>query len=155
MSDALPPAPGWDEPLVDRRILPDRRARPTTFWSVFRPVGLRHDFRRCGERRNQYVDCPSRRAIALTIGIVLLSILDAYFTLLHVQDGGSEINPFMELALVLGVPVFVAAKTGLTNAGVIFLAIHENFRLGRAALQVTAVAYAALFAYHVALFLHG
>ena len=32
MSDALPPAPGWDEQFVDRRILPDRRARPTTVW---------------------------------------------------------------------------------------------------------------------------
>lgn len=137
----------------DRRAGSDRRARPTPFSAIFRWQGRRHTFRRQGEGANQYVDRPSRRTSALVVCIVVLSLLDALFTLLHLEQGGREINPFMALFLGLGVPMFLIAKTTLTNLGVIFLAIHENFRLGQRALDLTAVVYSILLAYHTVLIL--
>jgi hypothetical protein len=142
-----------EPPCVERRIQADRRARPTSFWSALRPTGLRMGFRRRGEALNQYVDCLPERVTVLAISVVVLSILDAMFTLLHLQNGGREINPVMELALFTGVPFFLFVKTSLTDLGVIFLAIHQNFRIGRAALRVTAAGYAVLILYHAALLL--
>jgi len=154
MLDSVPPTPGRDTFLVERRVLPDRRTRPTSFGSVFRPTGLRIGFRRRGEALNQYVDCLPERVTVLALSVVVLSVLDAIFTLLHLQEGGREINPIMDLALFTGVPVFLCVKTGLTNLGVIFLAMHQNFPLGRASLRVTAGGYALLILYHAALILN-
>ena len=153
MLDSFFPEPVGESPWVERRFQADRRACPTSFWSAFRPAGLRSGFRRRGEALNQYVDCLPERVTVLAISVVILSILDAVFTLLHLQNGGREVNPVMELALFTGVPVFLCVKTGLTNLGVIFLAMHQNFRLGRAALRVTAGGYALLILYHAALLL--
>ncbi len=137
----------------DRRAGNDRRARPTPFTAIFRWQGRRHTFRRQGEGANQHVDRPSRRTSALVVCIVTLSLLDAFFTLLHLEQGGKEINPLMALFLGLGVPMFLIAKTTLTDLGVIFLAIHENFRLGQRALNVAAVVYSILLSYHGVLIL--
>jgi hypothetical protein len=57
----------------------------------------------------------------------------------------------MALMLVAGVPTFLLTKTILTDLGVIFLAIHERFRLARAALWGAAAVYAVLLAYHALL----
>ena len=135
----------------ERRRLADRRARPTSFLSVFRLRGRRRGFRRAGEGRSQYVDCVSGRVAILALAILVFSVLDALFTLLHLEGGAQEINPFMRVALLAGLPVFLGVKTLGTGAGVVFLAIHQLFRISWAALHGVAIAYAALFTYHMIL----
>ncbi|HZN58819.1 MAG TPA: DUF5658 family protein [Planctomycetota bacterium] len=147
MIDPLPGPP----PAIDRRVLRDRRARPTPLESVFRPTGLRQAFRRRGEGKNQYVDCPSASISTLTIIVVLLSTIDAFFTLLHIQAGGTEANPVMRAALAMGIPVFVSLKAWITCVGALVLALHERFRLGRIGMSVAVACYAALLIYHVLL----
>jgi hypothetical protein len=99
------------------------------------------------------VDQPSKEIVALSLLTILLSALDALFTLLHLEGGGREVNPLMDLALDAGVSWFLGLKIGLTGLGVVFLAIHQNFRLSRLALHGVALAYSALLAYHSALFI--
>jgi len=157
-------APGMDEHVVsspdpgrsvERRALPDRRRRPTTLWSSLRWRGRRKGFRRNGEGVNRYVDCPSGRTVILAMTVVVLSLLDALFTLIHLEQGGKEINPIMALVLLLGVPAFLVTKTVLTDLGILCLAAHQNFRLGRLALQGAAGAYSGLLVYHAILILRS
>jgi hypothetical protein len=91
----------------------------------------------------------------LAFTIVLLSTFDAFFTLVHLEQGGREINPFMALVLLLGVPAFLVTKTTLTNIGVICLAAHERFRMGRLALDGAVCVYSGLLLYHASLILRG
>ena len=136
----------------ERRYLLDRRERPTNLWSTFRWRGRRRQFRRAGEDRNQYVDCLSGRVIALSLFIFFLSVLDAWFTLLHIQTGAIEANPIMSFALVEGGPsLFLGIKTWFTGFGVAFLAVHQNFRVSSIGLNSIAVLYTCLLTYHVLL----
>lgn len=136
----------------NRRLVPDRRARPTPLWGTFRMRGRRCGFRREGERRNSYVDRLSIRVVLLSLSIVILSFLDAGFTLLHLELGGWEVNPLMRLALVSGIPFFLTVKICLTGVGVVFLAAHQNFRLSWVALRCVAAVYLWLLAYHIYLY---
>src|SRR5262245_61337136 len=108
-------------PSGDRRGIRDRRARPTTLLSALRWGGRRRGFRRSSEGRRAYVDCLAPTTVAIALFIVISSILDAGFTLMHLQSGGREVNPLMHLALCAGVPVFLGAKTAGTGLGVLVL----------------------------------
>jgi hypothetical protein len=99
------------------------------------------------------VDCISTRVALLAFVILGSSVLDALFTLFQVGNGASEVNPLMHFALEAGMPVFVAAKTGITGFGVCFLAAHQNLRLSFLAMHAIAVMYGALLAYHGLLFM--
>jgi hypothetical protein len=140
----------WAGP-TERRVYPDRRARPTALRSALRIRGRRRGFRRAGEGRNAYVDCPAPRSVLL-VGLVLMgSLFDAYMTLVHIQYGGSEANPFMALALALGPTVFVGIKMGLTGAGAWFLAAHQYFPLAYKGLHGLVLGYGMLLVYHLML----
>ena len=136
----------------ERRWLADRRARPTPFVGVFRIRGQRRDCRRQGEGRSRYFDCVSVRTAILVLAVLILCSLDALFTLLHIQNGGQEVNPIMRLVLLGGPQFFVTIKIGTTALGVIFLAIHEHFRASCMALHCVILVYGALLAYHAFLF---
>ena len=89
----------------------------------------------------------------LVLLVLIASALDALFTLLHISNGGQEINPIMRLALQGGPFLFLGLKIVGTAAGVVFLAIHQNFRLSRIALRCAVVVYAGVLTYHAVLFL--
>lgn len=88
---------------------------------------------------------------ALAIFIALASALDALCTLLHLEDGGIELNPVMRLALSAGVPVFLWTKTLATGLGTALLAARQDLRLAWAGLHGLAAAYAGILAYHLTL----
>jgi hypothetical protein len=95
------------------------------------------------------VDRLSPRVFLLALFVFLLSVLDAVFTLLHLEEGAIEANPLMEVALRRGGPaVFLGIKTWITGLGVLFLAAHQNFRLSRIGLRAIAVVYMCLSSYH-------
>jgi hypothetical protein len=50
----------------------------------------------------------------LPLLLVVLSVLDALFTMVCIQRGGSELNPFMRLALSYGPETFFTTKMILT-----------------------------------------
>lgn len=133
----------------DRRLLPDRRAVPTTLASVLRPGGRRRALRRSGEERRRYVDAVAPATACLAVAIVVLSSLDALLTLLHIERGGWEVNPVMRYCLELGLPVFLGVKTFGTGLAVIFLALHQTFPLSWLALRGAALVYVLLLGYHL------
>ena len=131
----------------ERRHLSDRRRRPT----CVRLLGVRRGFRRAGEGKNERVDCPADSVLLMVLLLVCASGLDAWFTLVHIQGGAIEANPFMELALRRGPQGFIGFKMALTTLGVVFLAIHSRFRLGLRSLQLASLVYGLLLVYHVSL----
>jgi Domain of unknown function (DUF5658) len=136
-----------------RRQLLDRRAHPTTFLSALRFDGRRHSFRRAGEEYRAYVDRPSQRTVVLLFIVVGASVLDALFTLLFIQNGGSEANPLMAIAIHSGDTHFVGLKMALTGVGAWVLAAHQCFPLAFRGLHVLAVGYVGLLLIHAAILL--
>src|SRR5262249_57844590 len=87
------------EQSLERRRLADRRRRPTTFVSALRWNGRRKGFRRAGEGRHAYVDCLALRIVWLTVLVCVSSFLDALLTLLHLENGGCEGKPPIDVGI--------------------------------------------------------
>lgn len=95
----------------------------------------------------------SHRVVFLVLFLVVCSALDALFTILHLQQGASEINPLMAMALSQGIDSFVSVKMSLTGLGVLLLAMYRNFQFSLKSLQGLAVIYGVLLAYHLWIFM--
>jgi hypothetical protein len=137
----------------DRLPRPDRRRRPTPFPIVglLLTPGRRCRFRRLGEGANRYVDRISAPLVWWVVTVLLLSAIDAWFTLVHIHNGGEELVPTMAWALERGPEVFTGLKLAMTGVGTLILASHEHFRLSRVSVPLVSLAYATLTAYHVCL----
>ena len=149
MSDALTAAPDARFPF-DRRG-GDRRRRSTPMLSRYTLGGGRraHDRRNPGSV-NQYVDRYPAMLAAGLIAIGLLCALDAVFTLIHLQKGGSEANPIMDALITAAGPrAFLVLKCIITNVGLIVLCLHKNFRYVRPVIAGLLLVYGVLLAYHM------
>jgi len=112
---------------LDRRTGRDRRAygglqmrRP------FSPV-RRRTLRRISDRKHIYfVDAYHPRLIAPILLILMLSTLDALFTLLLINNGAVEINPLMAFYLEVGPGVFLAVKYVLTCLSLFVLLMFSH-----------------------------
>jgi hypothetical protein len=139
--------------FIDRRRVADRRRQPTSLGSALRLYGRRRGFRRAGAGANTYVDCLAPRISGLAVLVMISSILDAYLTILHLQRGGGEVNPFMALVLTYGYAPFLAIKIVVTGIGAWLLAVHQQFVLAWKALHALAGVYGLLLSYHLMLVL--
>jgi hypothetical protein len=139
---------------LERRRLADRRSHPTTLWRALRWQGRRTGFRRAGEGRHAYVDGLARRTVVLALLVFGGSLLDAGLTLLHLEDGGSEANPLMHLALAHGPTVFIALKLSLTGLAAWWLAAHQQWSLAVRGLHALALGYGMVLVYHLVLNFH-
>ena len=85
---------------------PDRRSRNTPRFSKYTfSGGRRGKFRRGGEGVEAYVDVYPTRLLWLLIWIAVMNLLDSFFTLVHLQAGGIELNPFAAIhSAVVGDP---------------------------------------------------
>jgi hypothetical protein len=138
-------------PEVDRRTNADRRGQPTGWLS--HPFGFRRRKagRRAGERDNIYVDVYSRSDVMILLGIFLLNIGDALFTLLWLQRGGGEGNPIMQAMLDIGVGAFLFQKCIVVGVWLLILTAHRNYRTARLGLWSTLSVYTLLIVYHLLL----
>ena len=128
----------------------DRRQGPT-------PIFSRHTFlggRRQGDRRlagspNQYVDRYEAWLVGALVAISALCALDAVFTLLYIQKGGSEANPVMAAVIEWGPRPFLILKCVVTNLGLMILCLHKNFRYVKAVIGSLLGVYGLLLVYHL------
>jgi len=131
----------------ERRGRADRRRR--AFWSVFYGSfnpRRRTPPRRLGDSRFHSLDWYSAHLLAAALGILLLSVADAFLTLILLQQGAAEVNPFMALLIYRGVAVFAALKLGITSASIILMVVLARYRFMRV-IQVTWVLYGVLVVY--------
>ena len=102
--------------------------------------------RRATDTGAYYVDWYDERLFIVTIGIFLLSCLDAFFTLILLSKGAEEINPFMAILLEHGIRTFVYTKLAITGIGLVFLVVHAAFWIG-GTVRVSHILYAVLGGY--------
>ena len=141
-------------PYVDRRSQDDRRHKPTGLLDSILGRARRQKGRRLGEDRNIYVDVYGRREIVLVVAILVLNILDAYFTLDYLDKGGAEANPIAQGLLDLGNSWFIYAKSVLVGICLLFLLIHKKFSYVNLALTFLCSFYTLLLGYHIFLQVH-
>jgi len=147
--DAAGLGPYGTWPYVDRRVQPDRRLMGTRLFSRYLLQGKRVGGRRAGENRNLYVDRFHPGDLLLTGGILVLNILDAWFTLNYLGKGGSEANPIARFLMEQGSGWFVFSKAVVVALCVLFLMMHKTFHLVRPALWTLLGFYTLLLGYHI------
>ena len=132
VDDGLPP---------ERRERHDRRRRPTWASRQFWYGGRRRGSRREEDGWGGYGDIYDWRISAAVLGLLVLGICDATFTLMLISAGAEELNPVMAAALAVNDTHFVRVKLLLTIPALLLLAVHQNFSLfGRLPVRdVTAV----------------
>jgi Domain of unknown function (DUF5658) len=142
---------------TERRERADRRRR--VWWSIF--YGNFNPRRRAAQRRvdesgYQSLDWHSAHLLAVAIGILLLSVVDAFLTLVLLQGGADEVNPIMALFVYRSVAVFAALKMALTSLGVVFMVFLARYRFMRRVpvawvLYGVLIAYASLIGYEISM----
>lgn len=131
----------------------DRRKRPTPRFSKYAVVGgRRRAIRRADEREGGFVDLYSPALLCALGWIVLLNLADTFFTLVHLQAGGIELNPVADMLLRTGRIGFVLWKSALIGVALLILCVHKNFILARVGIWTAAGTYTLLVLYHLALF---
>jgi len=124
----------------DRRSGEDRRARPTSPFTIQSLVGSRRRYRRREDARKYFfVDIYSSSSVAVLLVTLVLSIVDAFLTLRLVGGGVRELNPVMDCFLRLGPFPFIMAKWFMTAFGLITLLILKNYYIWQGRIRAVVV----------------
>lgn len=138
----------------DARILPDRRQFTVTTLVKGFTHARRKQHRRADECPHAQRDWYHPRLFKLVIGIMLMSVMDAFFTLKLIANGAMEANPVMDYFLQISVSAFVSAKMVMTGGAIVLLTALSSylflnrFRM-RGFLVITFIGYMVLIAYEL------
>lgn len=121
---------------IDNRELSDRRTFTwrTVFYGFMR--SRRHVSRREAESEIIFLDWHHPWLFFLAVGIMLMSCMDAFMTLLLLERGMVEANPIMATIMGQGTRAFAISKMTMTGTGIlalVFLAkarFLNRFRIG-------------------------
>jgi hypothetical protein len=128
------------------------RRNPKSFFAFLRSQYRRRKSR--GRRitdKGTYVDIYDPQTWCLVTAILLLSLMDALLTGLHMIRGTArELNPILNAVLTQGgMTAFFAVKAALTVFPVAVIMIHKEWALGRYAVRLCLWAYVLLSIYHL------
>ena len=149
--------------LIDsdrRESTRDRRhnLRQTAIQSLYkkRRIALR---RRGDKRKSVYIDRHDPKTVMLALGIMLMSICDAFFTMRLLSHGSEELNPVLAALIDIDLSLFLFIKFFITGGAVSFLVMHRyhlilNRISGQQLLVFCAVVYMALIAYEINMLRH-
>lgn len=109
--------------------------------------------RRTGDRKYPLLDRFDSGVVFLAVALMVMSVLDSIFTLIIIERGGSEANPFMDILLQYSVWAFVGFKMFLTGIPAIMLSATGNLMLfgryrARSVLAALVGMYLGLMMYH-------
>ncbi|MFQ5641927.1 MAG: DUF5658 family protein [bacterium] len=139
-------------PYPDRRST-DRRTRPTNPLSTASLFGRRKHIRREEDFLHQpYVDLYSLKSVATVVTTLVLSMMDAFFTLRLVNMGGKELNPVMDFFLQFGPFPFLLVKYLLTVSCLVLFLVHKNRKVFWARISVKRLMLSALVIYMILIF---
>jgi len=139
----------------DTRALKDRRVRPTPALSRFTFCGRRRTFRRKDDQqRGGYVDQYHSGLLLMIILSIGLTILDAFFTMMILDDGGWEVNPLVRSAIQLFGDRFWAWKFAMISIPLVLLCLHSKFRLVVPALKIITAISIVVVSYQIFLFVY-
>ena len=112
---------------VDRRRSEDRRNKSIPGFSKYWLTGRRGHFRREEDRKIYHkLDRHNPKTFATILTIIMLSVIDAIFTLELIHKGAAEVNPIMAYYLNLGPIAFFGAKYALTCASTLIIFLNQH-----------------------------
>lgn len=116
------------EAVVIERSANDRRAFSwrTVFYGFVR--SRRREFRRDEEPEVLFIDWHHPWLFFLSVGIMLMSCLDAFMTLQLIDRGMVEVNPVMAAVIGEGTLAFAASKLFMTGTGILVLVFLAKAR---------------------------
>ena len=139
----------------DRRILKDRRRHPTYGLSRFILRGRRSGFRRNEDQgTGGYVDRYGPGLLFLLVLILGLNVLDAFLTMMILENGGEEANPVVRSAMQFYGDRFWIWKFLLVSIPLILLCLHRKFPLVMPVLLGISAIYTAVILYQVLLIVY-
>jgi len=86
----------------------------------------RTNVRRSPDRKYPVIDRLDAGAVALGIALMILSVMDSFFTLTIISHGGSEVNPVMNVLLEKSIAAFIVAKMLMTAIPALLLVATAN-----------------------------
>lgn len=116
------------EAAVNKRSATERRefSWRTVFYGFMR--SRRRDFRRDQETEVLFIDWHHPWLFFLSVGIMLMSCLDAFMTLQLIDRGMVEVNPVMAAVIGEGTLAFAATKLFMTGTGILVLVFLAKSR---------------------------
>jgi hypothetical protein len=116
---------------VEQRIATRDRRSQTIQSVVYGGLHPRRvENRRPADDQHFIVDWHDQGLFMVAMAIVLLSCMDALFTLNLLSLGAQEVNYFMKVLIESDVSSFLTVKFMATSCGVLFLVAFARFRLG-------------------------
>ncbi|MEO1573448.1 MAG: DUF5658 family protein [Pseudomonadota bacterium] len=133
---------------MDRRV--EDRRQGTPFFNLYQLGigGRRRAARRDGDGVTAYPDHYNASVILCALAVVVMSAMDAAFTLRLLSAGAVELNTVMAILIEDDIRKFVVFKLALTSLAVLLLVIHHDARIG-SWLRVRHVHYATIAGYAV------
>lgn len=89
----------------------------------------RHTLRRGGDASATYIDWHHPWLFFLAVGVMLMSVSDAFLTLYSLDRGAIEMNPLMDGLINWNTSGFVALKMVMTAFGLFALIYASRYRL--------------------------
>ncbi len=128
-------------PEPEKRVLKDRRKKPTPGLSRYTFFGRRRSIRRTQEReKGGYVDRYSYVLFFFLVLVLGLNILDSIFTMMILDMKGWELNPIVQSVMNIHGDRFWIWKFGIVSASLILLCLHSRFKWVKGTLvAVTAI----------------
>ena len=112
-------------------MLKERRKQPTPALSRFTLLGQRTTLRRKEDRaRGGYVDRYHAGLLFILTMFLGLNILDAWFTMIILENGGWEINPVVRSVIILYGNRFWVWKFCIVSGPLLLLCLHNKFKWG-------------------------
>lgn len=142
--------------ITERREQHDRRRHS---WRTITYCGLAgRGRRRCARRSgcDYYLDWYDPKLVFTGIAVMVMSYLDALFSLMLLDRGAEEANFFMARLMQTSDELFIAIKLAVTALAVICLMMHAHFRIWRIIsvkhlLQAIVILYGMLIGYELIL----
>lgn len=119
----------------------------------------RGDRRRDHSNENVYTDDYGPKIMLGAVAVMIFCVLDAFFTLILIGRGASEINPFMAWVMQFGDMWFYTSKYLITAVCVIWMVMHKQFDFfgfkGRHLMLVTLACYVTLITYQISMLIES
>jgi len=133
----------------DLRSGKDRRRRATPVVSRYTFFGGRREAdRRAVDGGETFVDRYPQTLFLIASGVLLLNMLDAYFTLLLLSHGGEELNPVADWLLYTGHWAFILTKTVGIGLCTMTLVMIHRFRGAKFGICLVGFLYLLLLGWH-------
>lgn len=134
----------------DRRIIKDRRQKPTPLLSKYTIWGRRRSFRRKEDiEKGGYVDRYHPGVLFWLVLLAGLNIMDAFFTLIILDHGGWEANPIVHSVITILGDNFWIWKFGLVSLSLMLLCLHSKFKIVKIFIIFITLIYLGILFYHI------